>query len=399
MNQPRNTSRMERAWEGLGGPIRTNGIASNSGMIDPTLDACCRREMEDRQKANTIRRTLQKHDRIAAQERARRNVLKLDTFDGCRCCYDPTLDGEQAMNEYRALQQLREELTLQTVETDHQTDPEGREQVNGTTDSDDDEEEDEFDYLLDELDATEGVVSSYEEARRTELEDQLFVLERAQQHGYGVHRPLHPSRVLLAAGLATDNGTNRRREPPPAVVLHLVDPESMASASLDIALEQVLCPRARGTIFLRSAGRTTLERNADMVQKVLPKVNPKTDLPLLVAIRDGIVVATCPGLQGLVNPSTGRVMTSEVEAWLERTGVMLVEPPLVETVCHIRPEEEALLDSLAPQASKQDRDIVFQCGVEGCQKSYHHEHVGVQNEHQSGLVLSEEVVLGKDKDQ
>lgn len=70
--------------------------------------------------------------------------------------------------------------------------------------------------------------------------------EVAIQHGYGVHHQMQPNQVLRAAGLG---GTT----PPPAVVLHLVDPDSMASASLDVCLEK-LALTFRGTKFLRSGG-------------------------------------------------------------------------------------------------------------------------------------------------
>jgi len=36
----------------------------------------------------------------------------------------------------------------------------------------------------------------------------------------------------------------------------------------------------------------------------------------------------------------------------------------------------------------------FECGVAECNKSFRHEHVGVQTEHQQGLVVSEEDIIG-----
>jgi hypothetical protein len=34
----------------------------------------------------------------------------------------------------------------------------------------------------------------------------------------------------------------------------------------------------------------------------------------------------------------------------------------------------------------------YDCGVPGCSKSFHHEHVGVKNDAQTGLLVSEDQV-------
>jgi hypothetical protein len=77
----------------------------------------------------------------------------------------------------------------------------------------------------------------------------------------------------------------------------------------------------------------------------------------------------------------------------------------MDELCFIRPEEEALIDSgymPAPQSSSRGRKIAaaaieeeerYDCGVEGCCKSFKHEHVGIQTTEQSGLVVSEETIL------
>ena len=50
-------------------------------------------------------RTLDRHDITALAERRRRHlVTTLDSFTGCRCCFDPNSDG----GEYAALIELRE---------------------------------------------------------------------------------------------------------------------------------------------------------------------------------------------------------------------------------------------------------------------------------------------------
>jgi hypothetical protein len=71
---------------------------------------------------------------------------------------------------------------------------------------------------------------------------------------------MHPTRVLRAAV--------RARDSPSAVVLHIVDPDSIASASLDLYLETLSVTTASGTKFLRSGGRATLLMDAELAGKV-----------------------------------------------------------------------------------------------------------------------------------
>jgi hypothetical protein len=254
---------------------------------------------------------------------------------------------------------------------------------------DEESDEDEFDYLLDEdLPEQNEELKILEEARRAELEMVFFSREVALHHGYGVLRQMHPLRVLKAAGLAP--GT---RDPPPAVVLHLVDADSMASATLDLYLEKLAETTARGTKFLRSGGRSTLLMNAELAKKVLPRLLPDKEMPALVSIRDGVVVNACPSLQGLVDED-GEIVTQAVYAWLDRSGVLLEQPPILQAVCRIRPEEEALMDYTMTQKQPPPEPVRFDCGVAGCRKSFAHEHVGVKNEQQDGLLVSEEQILG-----
>ena len=41
-----------------------------------------------------------------------------------------------------------------------------------------------------------------------------------------------------------------------------------------------------------------------------------------------------------------------------------------------------------------DEQDIYCCGVQGCRKSFFHEHVGVRNEAQSGLVINPDDILG-----
>ncbi len=244
-----------------------------------------------------------------------------------------------------------------------------------------------------------------EEARRAQLEWEILQRQVAMQHGYGTHRQMHPLRVLKAAGLTTTANT-ASRPPPPAVVLHLIDPESRASASLDFLLETRLAMQYPGTIFVRSPGRTTLLMNAPpLVHKHFPMLNVDTnhassagggDLPALVAIREGQVVNISKGLREVCQYDGGDIEPRAVEMWLEQSGVLRHHPPSYDSLCFIRPEEEALMEYLGqkgPIQQQHPEERFFDCGVTGCCKTFPHEHVGIKNSEQDGLVLKEEIIL------
>jgi len=398
-----------RNWEGLGGPIRVDR-PNLEALVDPTLDSCCQREQESEARQAVLKRTLDRFDVVAEKERRRRQLVQTSAFTGCRCCYDPAQDGTA---EYPALVKLRAERNHKGDAADFAVIEEDRndasrlsekrdEKENQTEDSDDDDDDDdEFDYLLDEDlpggDAAGDELKALEERRRLELEMELLQREIVVQHGFGAHRQMHPARVLKAAGLATTSSS--RDDPVPAVVLHLVDPDSRASASLDLCLEN-LALQCKGTKFLRAEGRTTLLLDADGVatRAFRPNLRPDADLPALVAIRDGVAVNLCPRLQGLTtdDPSSkdAEIDESAVAAWLDRSGVLIEQPPRLEAVCRIRPEEEALMDYLMTTKPSVPEEPRFDCGMPDCHKSFPHEHVGEKTDQQDGLVVSEQEIVG-----
>jgi hypothetical protein len=311
---------------------------------------------------------------ILAERRKRHVLPNLFWGDGCRCCYDPNSDG----GEYRTLMELRQEQ--KNKGDDEEEPPKGEDSDREEQDDSDDE----FDYLLDDdLPDDDGLIKEAEDRRRAELEFQLLVQASAFQHGYGTHRQMHPARVLKAAGLAN------AKLPPHAVVMHLFDADSYASAKLDLALED-MARTYRGTKFIRAEGRSTLLLDADLAKQVLPRLQPDKDMPTLVAVRDGVVVATCPNLQGLAQDDY--VSSGAVRDWLDKASVLVEPTPGFDDVCGIRPEEEALMDNMI--AAKLRQGERFNCGVPLCQKTFPHEHVGIQNEEQSGRILSEEEILG-----
>ena len=404
--------------EGFGGPVRLD--RPDFSDIDPALDECCRREAESNRKQGAVLSALQRHDRVALAERRKKHLLDgLSWGNGCRCCYDPNSDG----GEYGALVETRRRLAEERGEVVDNNDDdiadvggnggkvksepafeEGRKANNNDTEPDSDSD-DEFNYLLDDdLSGEDGQPSALallEEARRAELQMTVMEREAAVQHGFGAHRQLHPSRVLRAAGLGMDQRTMAATVAP-AVVLHLYDPESDMSASLDLFLEGPrMAGTYRGTKFLRGSGRLALLLDANLAQQELPRLRPESDLPALIAIRSGNVVAHCPALENLGSNSEGTIEPRAVEEFLDRAGVLLRDPPAFEDLCRIRPEEMMLLENMAMErnaasAAKQpEPESFYDCGVEGCNKTFHHNHVGVQNEQQDGLILCQEIATGE----
>lgn len=433
-------------WEGLGGPVRFTVSSNPKSSDDPTLDACCQRDIEEQRIGLALRSTLQKYDIVAERERRRRHSVILNQGSlsrdglvvankdhGCRCSYDPNSDG----GEYRALIELRMKRQQQQFHSDndeseilssydevvdekkvgerdkfdlHRFDESTKsktiEKNDSNTDDDIvDDDDDEYDYLLED-DLPSDTVESiklYEERRRAELDWEVLQNEIAMLHGYGIHRQIHPQRVLHVAGLHQAN----RHEGMllPNVVLHLVDSDSMGSASLDLFLEQ-LAPKYRGTIFIRSSGRATILLNSNLFHNVLPMFHSShssssvdNDLPALIAIRDGVPIHACIQLKGLINNADNEVDTSAVFHWLNRSGVLRSDrPTYMDQICRMRPEEEALFDSCSLEIQKHrargaQEEERYDCGRDGCIKTFPHEHIGEKNEKQDGLLISEAAIL------
>lgn len=133
-----------------------------------------------------------------------------------------------------------------------------------------------------------------------------------------------------------------------------------------------------------------------LAHKAFPWLKADSDMPCLVAIKDGKVVNTCPNLRGICLDADSPVASRAVEEWLDRSGVLLTRAPRLEELCYIRPEEEALMDYLAQTKPQQEVEY-FNCGLEGCNKTFAHEHVGIRTAEQNGLVVKEETVLGTEE--
>lgn len=157
--------------------------------------------------------------------------------------------------------------------------------------SDNSDSDDEFDYLLDEdLPTAAGDPSSsdiyddLQSSRRAELENQAYHFEVAKYHGYGLHRQMFPQRVFSSAGYGSDQKRDVVR--PKGSVLHLYDPYSQLSVSLDLCLEE-MATRYHGTEFVRVIGITSMHFAEDGDSNSDCK---RDDLPMLLAIQDGKVV-------------------------------------------------------------------------------------------------------------
>jgi hypothetical protein len=462
------------------GPLpRADQITADFSHLDPTLDACCRRDAEDSLKAQSKRAVLQQHDRVAAYEKTRRGQQHNDAastreqlrnphlvsvslgpsssqfFDGCRCSYDPTKDGGA---DYPALAELRRELQQPEISEDSRR--RGNEAIRAGDIDGDSDSDDELDAFMegfgggakskeprdDDMDGSDdnendsddddllllmddGPVSDWERQRKQQLLQQLQSLEAARQHGYGGHRPMHPTRVLKVAGLSQShsNTTANSRIPPAAVIIHLYDPDSAASASLDLYFEQTLATHYPGTMFLRSDGRRTARVERDLLaqhatqcagganshvgRSLMQFINePEDAFPALLVVRHGHAIHVACGFHRpsthWIDPTSGRVIPSAVEEWLERSSagndddsILRRQPPSVTEICHLRPEELALLDYLRTsnnndnddmkrnefhtalecnrRANGDEIDSFYDCGLPGCRKPYHHQHVGM----------------------
>lgn len=331
--------------------------------------------------------------------------------EACRCSCDPDSDG----GEYQALvdfkeRKRQEEHDDEGIENQIAREESAYERKANVSDDDNDsansDSDDEFDYLLDEDFCDDESLRLLEEQRRAELEYQMLMRQIAGYHGYGAHRQVHPNRVLRIAGLGRSADKKSSDRPPPrAVVLHLVDPHSLASASLDYFIENELAKECPGTMFMRSGGRSVLLLDSALAQKSFPSsiLDPDKNIPALVAIREGVVINACPRLFGLAaDGGEGEIEPHAVRQWLDRSGVLLTETP-IEDVCLIRPEEEAHMNFMQSQQQKPKQappaeEEYYNCGVKGCCKIFKHEHVGVQTSEQSGHVVQEDTILGKDEE-
>mmetsp|Transcript_14803 Transcript_14803/g.31358 ORF Transcript_14803/g.31358 Transcript_14803/m.31358 type:complete len:476 (+) Transcript_14803:84-1511(+) len=468
------SSTTRQMFEGVGAPVNVTPLDSG-GPIDPTLDSCCSREIESNRKRNAVETALRSHDRVANAENQRRGGAQLSSAlgmggqsphsynaalnllhgmsfgSGCRCCYDPNSDGGEyeLLTEMRRRKRAEEKDDIDVFGASALVEDGGRygngptitrQQQHDSDNNDDSDSDDEFDYLLDDDIPTTSSPDGFDfqAARRAELENLAHHAEVARYHGYGVHRQMHPQRIFASAGYGSNSADIHKQLKEDAVrpagaVVHLYDANSYASASLDLCLEH-LASRYAGTKFVRGIGITSMlfadDANTGSSAAAISGRNSsgqdaewkrRGDLPMLLAVRDGNVVAYSSGLKDFYGGRTSEEVESRaVEHWLDRAGVLMASPPPLDALCKIRPEEEMLLENMRKLnglgGSKNKRggggfggmmrymdghkheDIeeeeqYYDCGMKGCCKSFYHEHVGVKNEAQDGLLVSESQVV------
>jgi len=353
--------------------------------------------------------TLARYDRIALAERRRRYVLSDFSFgSGCRCCYDPKLDG----GDYTALTEARCKLQEQHQDLGYDDDEKNEPRYDQNClvlEKEDDDSDDEYDYLLEEDDDNDSIQKMEEECK-AEMYLAALTLESAVHHGFGTHRQIHPQYIVRATGLGqTESARARmtRSSVSPAIVLHLYDEMNPLSASLDLFLEK-MAPQYKGTKFIRCNGRMAFIWNPNLARDIFPHTRHTLDpneldryLPCLIAIQDGRVVSSCYSLTGLGSMKLGGIDPSAVESWLHHSGVLNTQLCFnLEDLCRYRPEEEALHENMIRETERLqdiDNEAVFVCGLVGCQKNFPHEHIGIKTEEQKGLLVSEEITLGTEK--
>jgi hypothetical protein len=357
-------------------------------------------KIESNRKQTALETTLRAHDRVAQAETRRQQLsLRSDytykTFNlinglsfgsGCRCCYDPNGDGGEYELLAAAKKEQEEKKLFQEGQSagsvsDANTDK-FKETLIEESDSDD-----EFDYLLDEETDTPSD-HGLQAQRRAELEQMARQYEVLRYHGYGVHRQMHPQRVFSSVGYGN---FDRDRYVPTGAVVHLYDAFSPISVSLDMCLED-MSSRYSGTKFVRGLGVSSIVFVEDCSDSNKWK---KGNLPMLLAVKSGRVVAFSSGLRDFYNAGQDGVESRMVEQWLDYAGVLIDTPPPIDTVCRIRPEEEILLENMRQLGgvSRKNDDGEgkdrYDCGVDGCTKTFFHEHIGVKNEAQEGVLVSE----------
>lgn len=336
---------------------------------------------------------LRSYDRVAAAERARRlqrHTVEMTFGQGCKCSYDHQSDG----GEYAALIELRDKRHRNSG-------------VNGATleggdiaglledsckryseeSDDDDDSDDEFDYLLD-----EDLPVGDEQRRLQELEDIALYNAALEQHGYGVHRQMHPSRALRAAVRSNLSGACS------PTVVHLFDANSRQCAEMDLALEKI-STKYRGTRFLRAEGRAVILMDADTAGHFGLRL--ESDVPSIMVFKDGILSQPPKKVSDFGDRSGDVIISHVLEQWLSHSGVLQYNPPRMDDLCRIRPEEEVMMDMFAGLCGEiKTQEVVeeefYNCGLAGCSKKFAHEHVGVKTSEQSGLVVlpeNEEVAL------
>merc|ERR1712154_624141 len=89
-----------------------------------------------------------------------------------------------------------------------------------------------------------------------------------------------------------------------------------------------------------------------------------SDVPCLLAVKQGEIVAFAP-LRAFAHGKPVAVDERALQDWLDRAGVLSRDPPPL----NAHPEKKEEEDVTEQEAEYYD------CGVSGCEKTFHHAHV------------------------
>jgi hypothetical protein len=135
----------------------------------------------------------------------------------------------------------------------------------------------------------------------------------------------------------------------------------------------------------------------------------RANLPILLALRDGEIIAWSSGLRDFRCAGGGE---DSVESGLDRAGSLILDLPNPDILCGVRPEEDALLMNMRQLNGLGRRNEIsggdgqddydhgydhnrYDCGLVG---SFVHEHVGIKTDTHDGLLVAESQVAASSAD-
>ena len=366
---------------------------------DPTLDACCQREVESQDRHQRALDVVRANDRIMQRERAREEARK-----GVLCNCPLHVAG--AATSYGLLESLRELEVAKQRLTDPSPPPPppsasrdaDSRRISDSGDDSESDDDSEFDYLLD-----EGAASATIHA---EILQRQALHSSLRSHGFGAM--LHVSAYNVDAVVY-----------PPSyqdfpLLLHLYDPDNVDCAHLDLHLEKFSSSYV-GTRWIRCDGRQFLSTdNAVQKGKVLEAFKGrggKASVPALLAFRSGLLVNVSENLRdfgaqcykernsaaaaskNLRDPPA--ISFDAVDAWLSNTGLLQTDIPqamlssdsssnssnarfLSGDLClpTESPASPTSSPAKAPTEEPVDPESIFECSEPGCCKTFFHRHIG-----------------------
>jgi hypothetical protein len=364
-------------------PPTTQSLGEISRVpLDPTLDSCCQREIEQESARTVALNAVRSKDKIFERQR----MMELENRKlRCGCCFVERVEGE----DYPVLAGLRSIKFASMVAgeaaafEDAPVDGHGR-----VGEEEDSEEEDSDSEFLDDLPSS-FTSSIAENALKNEL---------LRAHGFGF--PL--SLAVTSLPTALDPLVAGEHVP---TVLHLYDPTLADCAHLDLYLEGVASDYV-GTRWFRADGTKLFDNPYPEMARLRAslKLESRGDLPALVAVRGGVLVNVSKGLQALGKlnraanlspnfPSEPCLTLSAVQPWLDSCGVLSSAQAVdVARLCKASTEIREMSERAREDEEDGEVEERFDCGMSGCCKTFVHQHIGAgEVEGQGGQLLREGV--------